>query len=285
MNKKDFSGSILDAAERLIGEVGYAKTTVADIAREMQMSPANIYRFFASRAEIDDAVCRRILEKIESSIAVIAGGSEPAGRALWNTVSILNQLNAQLAQLDNNLHQLVKTAYDENWPASRAHRRRMDQLFGQIIGRGMASGEFRSGDLETASRVFHSICLKYCYEPAAEEITPGSGPVISQIADFASPPSPIKSAQRNGQRREGKTVMTAVGRLRPDANTLQLGGFLTAVQALRANACALELRRLALLPKRKSKYFGYQVQRFTGREPCPGCNAPCQMCSDFLLCR
>ncbi|MGO6907884.1 helix-turn-helix domain-containing protein, partial [Rhizobium ruizarguesonis] len=37
---------ILDAAERLFRHYGYSKTTVADIARDLGMSPANIYRFF-----------------------------------------------------------------------------------------------------------------------------------------------------------------------------------------------------------------------------------------------
>ncbi len=56
--------SIVYAAERLIRQTGFQKTTVADIARELQMSPANIYRFFASRSEINVAVCRRIFDEI-----------------------------------------------------------------------------------------------------------------------------------------------------------------------------------------------------------------------------
>lgn len=40
---------ILEAAERLFRHYGYAKTNVADIARELDMSPANIYRFLRRR--------------------------------------------------------------------------------------------------------------------------------------------------------------------------------------------------------------------------------------------
>src|SRR5687768_9824544 len=52
---------ILDAAERLFRHYGYSKTTVADVARDLGMSPANIYRFFASKTEIHQAVCGRML--------------------------------------------------------------------------------------------------------------------------------------------------------------------------------------------------------------------------------
>jgi AcrR family transcriptional regulator len=38
-----------------------AKTTVADIARDLGMSPANVYRFFASKVEIHQAICGRML--------------------------------------------------------------------------------------------------------------------------------------------------------------------------------------------------------------------------------
>src|SRR3954452_13892587 len=52
---------ILDCAERLFRHYGYGKTNVADIARELGMSPANIYRFFACKVEIHQDVCGRML--------------------------------------------------------------------------------------------------------------------------------------------------------------------------------------------------------------------------------
>jgi hypothetical protein len=40
---------IVQAAIRLHRQIGFKKTTVADIARGASMSPANVYRFFASK--------------------------------------------------------------------------------------------------------------------------------------------------------------------------------------------------------------------------------------------
>ena len=45
---------ILVVAERLFRQIGYQKTTVADIAKELRMSPANVYRFFDSKKAIQD---------------------------------------------------------------------------------------------------------------------------------------------------------------------------------------------------------------------------------------
>ena len=49
---------ILVVAERLFREIGYQKTTVADIAKELRMSPANVYRFFDSKKAIHEGVAR-----------------------------------------------------------------------------------------------------------------------------------------------------------------------------------------------------------------------------------
>ena len=45
----DIRERILITTERLFREIGYQKTTVADIAKTLRMSPANVYRFFNSK--------------------------------------------------------------------------------------------------------------------------------------------------------------------------------------------------------------------------------------------
>src|ERR1700712_1274163 len=60
-SRQDNITRILDSAERLFRHYGYTKMTVADVAKELGMSTANIYRFFASKTEIHQAVCGRML--------------------------------------------------------------------------------------------------------------------------------------------------------------------------------------------------------------------------------
>ena len=52
---------ILAVAERLFREIGYQKTTVADIAKVLRMSPANVYRFFDSKKAIHEGVARGLM--------------------------------------------------------------------------------------------------------------------------------------------------------------------------------------------------------------------------------
>ena len=48
--------AIAAVAEDLFRTVGYHKTTLADIASRLGMSPANIYRFFRSKQEINGVI-------------------------------------------------------------------------------------------------------------------------------------------------------------------------------------------------------------------------------------
>ena len=66
--------AIMDTADRLFRTLGYQKTTVADIARELRMSPANVYRFFPSKSAITEAIAERLLEQVIAAVRAIAAG-------------------------------------------------------------------------------------------------------------------------------------------------------------------------------------------------------------------
>ena len=81
----DVRERILVAAERLFREIGYQKTTVADIAKSLHMSPANVYRFFDSKRSITEGVARRLMGEVEHAAQVIATGRDrpPGGCARY----------------------------------------------------------------------------------------------------------------------------------------------------------------------------------------------------------
>ena len=63
--ESDTRERILVVAERLFREIGYQKTTVADIAKVLRMSPANVYRFFDSKKAIHEGVARVLMGEVE----------------------------------------------------------------------------------------------------------------------------------------------------------------------------------------------------------------------------
>src|ERR1019366_4515675 len=84
---------ILVVAERLFREIGYQKTTVADIAKVLRMSPANVYRFFDSKKAIHEGVARALMSEVEDAAQALAVKREPAASRLRELITTIHRMN------------------------------------------------------------------------------------------------------------------------------------------------------------------------------------------------
>ena len=105
---------IVQAAIRLHREIGFKKTTVADIARGASMSPANVYRFFASKQVIEEAVVAELFEDISAAATLAARGGSALER-LTAALRAISQLHEHLLENDSKQHELIAAAVRENW--------------------------------------------------------------------------------------------------------------------------------------------------------------------------
>src|ERR1700742_2070196 len=86
---------ILVTAERLFREIGYQKTTVADIAKALSMSPANVYRFFDSKKSITAGVARRLMSQVERQSQAIATAKQDATTKLRELLTAVHRMNSE----------------------------------------------------------------------------------------------------------------------------------------------------------------------------------------------
>src|SRR4249920_3470445 len=96
---------ILVTAERLFREIGYQKTTVADIAKALRMSPANVYRFFDSKKSINAGVARRLMSEVEQAAQTIATGKGSAATRLRKLLTTVHQMNSARYVADSKMHE------------------------------------------------------------------------------------------------------------------------------------------------------------------------------------
>jgi AcrR family transcriptional regulator len=175
---------IVDVAERLFRQLGFQKTTVADIARELSMSPANVYRFFAAKSEINAAVCRDILGKIEAEAEKIAMARGSAAQRLQNLLASVERSHHKRYMSDRKLHALGEVAITENWSIMNEHNQRMAAIVEQIIANGMAAGEFRPGDATVAARLVNTACIRFCHPRLMVEYDQRPEPTLDQMIGF-----------------------------------------------------------------------------------------------------
>src|SRR5205823_11993470 len=101
---------ILVVAERLFRQIGYQKTTVADIAKVLRMSPASVYRFFDSKKAIHEGVARTLMGGVEEAAQAIAnlpGSAASRLRELWSTV---HRLKSERYVVGSKVHEMVEIA-------------------------------------------------------------------------------------------------------------------------------------------------------------------------------
>lgn len=175
---------IVATAERLFREIGFQKTTVADIARDLGMSPANVYRFFGAKSEISAAVAGHLMGEVEAAVEKIAHGPGPAEERLRALVCANEAMNAARYVGERKIHDMVEAALDENWPIIDQHIDHIDALLEVVIASGMAGGEFAFGDARLSARLVHAACIRYCHPRLMVECAHRSGPTSAQMVDF-----------------------------------------------------------------------------------------------------
>jgi len=135
---------IIQAAIRLHREIGFRKTTVADIARAASMSPSNVYRFFPSKQAVDEAAVADLFEQVSAAATLAVHGGSALER-LTAALRAISQLHEHRLENDSKQHELVAAAIRENWAVAVTYADRIRGLVRAIIAAGQASGELRPG--------------------------------------------------------------------------------------------------------------------------------------------
>ncbi len=156
---------IADVAEQLFRTMGYQKTAVADIARELGMSPANVYRFFASKSAINEAITARLLDSVAVKLERIAEADGSAEARLHAIGQELLSSSMSLFFHEKRMHDMVSAAMGEHWGVIHTYIGRFITLLTRVIADGMAAGEFAPGDAAAGAQVVKA-CTMIWHHPA-----------------------------------------------------------------------------------------------------------------------
>lgn len=155
---------IILAAKARFAHYGYTKTTMAELALDCDMSPGNLYRYFAGKLDIAEAICRQSATETAQELAKVV--SRPGRTAVQRVHDFLfEDLRTTFSRLENSL-KLVEMAHivaaerpsfynDGLWQEREVLR--------IILEMGNASGEFRIADTEFVAEMIQSATMKFNY--------------------------------------------------------------------------------------------------------------------------
>ena len=154
---------IMETAETLFRRLGYAKTAVADIASELRMSPANVYRFFPSKTAIVQAICQRCLNELDEKVWTIARSKGSASERLERLELEVFAYHKENLLEEQKVNDIVMVAMEESWDAIMAHKERIRSVIELILRDGIESGEFEKVDPRETSVMIMRAYVSYCH--------------------------------------------------------------------------------------------------------------------------
>ncbi|MDN3357787.1 TetR family transcriptional regulator [Actinomadura sp. DC4] len=180
------ANAILAATEEVLRRHGAAKATVVDVARALGVSHAAVYKHFASKEALREAVTRRWLDRNRDTLAVIAADSAvpPVQRLRTWLHAVLAVKQAKVRE-DPELFAAYGILAAAHSGVATDH---VADLLGQltaILADGAADGSFRTGDAEATARVvFHATAKFHHLAHAAEWQNPGIGTELDEVCSL-----------------------------------------------------------------------------------------------------
>jgi len=164
LSKEESRQLILEKADELFRRYGVGKTTIADIAGDLRMSPANIYKFFPSKNAIVQACAGENIRKLKTLVLSKVRGSGSAFERLENVVLTVFHFQHELLRNERQIFHIVQTAREEAWPCIADYDTFIVGVFHQLIEEGIRTGEFRK-DLPPDSATILRDCVNVLLHP------------------------------------------------------------------------------------------------------------------------
>lgn len=133
---------IVDAAHAMFRAQGFVRTSVAEIAADLNVAPTYLYKFFQSRTAIGEAVCGSILGGIDEALWAVARANAEAPRKLALLFPTMLKESVGMFFAERKLHDLVAHSLEQNWSSIGRHQKQIRKIVAHIVDEGLASGAF-----------------------------------------------------------------------------------------------------------------------------------------------
>ncbi len=156
---QDIRAGILDAAEARFRIYGVNKTTMAEIARDMGMSAANLYRYFRNKQDIAAACAQRCIStQVDLLREVVRTPGLSAAEKLERCALEMLRFTWETAHDQPRINELVNHVILEHSNIVHEKTQESCSLLAEVLAQGNESGEFKVADVvKTAETVYAAL--------------------------------------------------------------------------------------------------------------------------------
>ena len=152
---------ILDAALDQLRRYGPAKTGVVDVARALGISHAAVYRHFASKDALFDAVAGRWLAAVSKPLEEIVVRRGKAAKRLEDWLTTLIGIKRRKVTDDPELFASYHAVAQAAHKVASAHVADLQDQLRRIIADGIAAGEFKVSDAASAATAVLNATMRF----------------------------------------------------------------------------------------------------------------------------
>lgn len=154
---------ILEVAKKRFKHYGYAKTSVAEIASDLQMSPGNLYRYFPGKIDIALAIADEGREAQHNELARIAAAPKSAVERLRKLFHADLTMTYATIEQDPRTFELAQIIQKERSTWLDGWLARERELIVRILNDGNAAGEFDLADPAFTAEMLQAAMMKFRY--------------------------------------------------------------------------------------------------------------------------
>lgn len=153
---------ILDKAFARFGHYGFGKTTMAEIAKDCDMSAGNLYRYFENKKEIGAGCARRCMQqKLELVRGIVRNNKLSPDKKLQRfSLDVLDYMHQQFSDQPA-LMELVDYISRERWNIVQQYMDQEKSLLSEILSEGNRTEIFNVPDVLETARWIQAALIKF----------------------------------------------------------------------------------------------------------------------------
>ena len=156
--------NIISAAKERFLHYGYGKTTIAELARDCNMSPGNLYRYFQGKLDIAEEIARESSEhNLEALRAVVRAAGKSASEKLRSYLETALKTTYDMLEEDPRVFEIATTISQERPSFANEQMAKDRALMAEILSAGNAAGEFNIPDVVNAAEMIQCATMKFRY--------------------------------------------------------------------------------------------------------------------------
>jgi AcrR family transcriptional regulator len=163
---------IIEAAKTRFWHYGFAKTTMAEVAKDCGMSPGNLYRFFPGKLDIAEAIARAEFERHQEQLRAVVREAGKSPRERLRTF-FFEELRHTYLMLEKNprIHEMAVVIAHERPEYSNWMYAEERKLLVEVLEDGERVGEFRATDRDLTAEMMQSATMKFRFPQLWSKLT------------------------------------------------------------------------------------------------------------------